>query len=253
MIKKGFFFVVVLFSIRIVSVNADGLTGFDLLALQHPLFPLEKVLAEIPNESSLGVLLDTFGEDRAKIFTALKSNKFTSFRIHLANGPGLRNKQLGSYENLYGLDIQSFEKKVIQGDQTLENSFVEKARYVNELVQQFPTIKCYLSPVLEHNLSPKAFLKLSSLIQKEISACQIVNNPVNGWSHQINGTDILEVHGMENPPQAQYLASQDGDFGTKENFLSQHKAALIRFIWKGSYNCRTKGKFVDPRSRVDCG
>ena len=133
--------IILLLSFRVSLASAEGVIGVDLLALQHPLFPLEKIISDVPNGSALGVLLDTFGEDRSKISKALNSGKFSSFRIHLANGPGLRNGQLGIYENLSGLNIRSFEKKIIEGDHILESSFIERAKYVNKLALQFSNAK----------------------------------------------------------------------------------------------------------------
>lgn len=232
--------------------SADSSTGYDLLALQHPSFPIQKILAEIPKGSSLGVLLDTFGSDRFKIIKALESEKFTSFRIHLANGAGLRNGQLGSYENLTGLNIKSFEGKVLKKDPVLLYTFIERAKFIKELVEKFPSIKCFVSPVLEHNLSPEAFLIIAEVVQSAAPRCAIVNNPVNGWKYELATGHILEVHGLQSSPVIPYLASQDGDFGSKEEFLRLHQSAKLKFIWKRSFNCRTPGKFVDPRKRELC-
>jgi hypothetical protein len=252
-VRPFIFLSFLIFSLSLQNVSADSVTGYDLLALQHPTFPTQKILAEIPNGSALGVLLDTFGDDRSRISEALNSGKFSYFRIHLANGPGLRNKQLGDYENLAGLNVRSFQKKILSDDKELLASFVERAKFVNDLANQFPKIKCFISPVLEHNLSAEAFSKLAALVHETAPTCLIVDNPVNGWSYQLQNDQILEVHGTENPPSGQYIASQDGDFGETKNFLDLHNKAFIKFIWKGGYNCRAPGKFIDPRQRTECG
>jgi hypothetical protein len=246
------FAVILFFTFGAHRSVAQNVVGYDLLALQHPLFPIEEVLGEIPNGSALGVLLDTFGEDRSRITQALSSGKFTSFRIHLANGPGLRNGQLGGYENLSGLTIRSFESKILNNDQTLLKTFVERAKFVNDLATRFPSIKCFLSPVLEHNLSSESFSKLAEITRQAAPSCLIVNNPVSGWKYQLAQGQFLEVHGLDKTPLSQYIASQDGYFGSKESFLNHHQAAFIKFIWRLGFNCRAEGEFIDPRARK-CG
>lgn len=246
---------IILFYIFVLILSftkADGIIGYDLLALQHPDFPVDRALSEVPTGSALGVLLDSFGDDRAVITKALKSGRFNYFRIHLANGPGLRNRQLGDYENLAGLNVKSFENKILKSDVKILASIVERAKFVNQLAADFPRIKCFVSPVLEHNLSPKAFSILAEAVKTAAPLCSIVDNPVNGWSYQLAADQVLEIHGANAPPSGQYIASQDGDLGESNDFLALHKNAFIKFIWKSGYNCRVAGGFIDPRQRTNC-
>jgi hypothetical protein len=235
------------------TAKADPLNGYDFLGLQHPNFNLSTQIDSIPKKSALGILWSTFGESTAAIEEALQSGKFDAVRIHLSNGPGLRNNQLGNYENLFGYTVQSFDQEVQDQNPALLESFRSRAQAVRELLEKYPNVGCYISPVLEHNLSTPSFRILADVVFEVAPNCAIVNNPLNERSIELRANEILEIHGLKPAPQdVPYIISLDGEMKVPQGFSKMYQDSVIRFLWKPSYNCREEGRFVDPRERTKC-
>lgn len=199
-----------------------------------------------------GWLDNTFNPEGCKCLPKLQTTKKgVEVRVHIVNGPGLRNRRLERHEIHWGRSIAGLERDVLRGNMSFLARFDKRAEIVrNQLDSIIMLEKCYVSPVLESDFGRQARLKLLRRTRKLFPKCHIVDNPLKAPC--ISGF-ICEKHGDFVPPQRPYIADLDGldlyeTYGTY--YAQVHENALINFGWKYCNNLNVKGeKFVPPTKR----
>lgn len=231
-------------------LRAEPILGYDHLALLSEHYPVADVKASLPKNSALGFLWRTFGTDLNRVREILTDGNVVAARVHLLNGPGLRNRQLGPYESLRNMSLKEFREGVRNRNPKILNIFSAEAASVCEvLALEFPNVKIFCSPILEHNLSADEFEIVRSAAAKGSPSSVIVNNPMKGGS----GPE-LELHGY--PADQAQIVSLDGskprDGETPSSYAKRFPNSKIVFWWTEDMNCRKEGPWVDPRSRAAC-
>lgn len=226
--------------------------GYDYLAAQQRNFSVQEAIKYMPSNSALGTLDVTFGSDLAPIRALLGSGRFSHYRLHLVNGPGLRNSVQEKHEITYGYNIRSFDSALRTNKPAIINNIKARTAIYRSLSAEFPSVKFYLSPLLEHDVSEGAWRNAANAVLSIWPEVRLVNNPMSGWNGSYKGS-ILERHGAK--PGSAAISSLDGEDATDINvpeWLKRTAANKITYVWSRSYNCRHQGNFVPPSKRTSC-
>ena len=231
-----------------LAQSTTRVVGYDYLAAQHKLFNAKKAIEFIPNNSALGTLDVTFGDSITPIRDLLNSRKFIFYRVHLINGPGLRNGVAAQNEITYGYNVSSFNSAVVARNPRIIN-YVKRRTiiYKNLQEKEFVDIKFAVSPMLEHNLSTAAYRVLADTVKSVWPSIQLVNNKLEGDGETYLGS-WREHHG-QNPRDNVQISSLDGEDGTDINvpkWLQETAAEKYTFMWSRSYNCRDQADNFTP-------
>lgn len=192
----------------------------------------------------------TFGEDCKCVRHILSLPMPKVIRIHLSNGPCLRNQRCEPREVFAGETIKSADRKIRRRDPDLMLRYYKWAIKASVMLHGVNNLTCYVSPTLESDFSPRARRILLDETRDMFRQCQLVDNPLNGPC--LPGY-ICERHGPEPKLKAPCIADLDGSIVNdleRRAYYAATRACLISYDWKPSFNC-TEKTFVYPRKR-DC-
>jgi len=200
----------------------------------------------------IGYLVGTFDDDAQCLQRIVATNKLKSARIHLLNGPGLRNRALGAYEPHRRHTVATFSAAVERGDKDVTTAIAERAKKIESITKG--KLRCLLSGVLEHDLSTKAAAKVVEILRANAPSCRVVNNPVSLRAAVLPNT-IHELHGEKPSLKAPCVVSLDGIRAVAVDmpaYLKRYQHCEQIFVWDQELNCRVEGAFIDPRLRKAC-
>jgi hypothetical protein len=242
-------------------------------AIQQERFNCEAFLAaqeKLP-EWRISWLWNTFGSRTDCLFRVLDDPRLREIQVHIMNDVCVRNRNCGPYEALAGFTIGEMKWRIESGDPIIREIFRRAAQdladflYRDYRLQDKPDIACYISPLLETNLSPGEFRQIVDIFRPIFPGCEIVYNPVS-YKNDLGGADYEETHNPRQPIQPPCVFNNDGTsvkFPGKPNgyprliepdelvdsFLNR-RFCEARYIWHHSYNCiRPDLGFIDPRDR----
>jgi hypothetical protein len=232
---------------------AEPSIGLDHLALLSPNYPESDVVQALAKYPAVGFLWRSFGTDLTKVERILDTGKVKILRVHLLNGPGLRNGQLAEYESLYGMKLKDFKSALRSNNPKILKLIETESKDVCEyLAKKYPQVKVLCSPVLEHNLDKEEFFIVSKAATLGSPSSVIIDNPVKASASNLDSTD--ELHGY--PKTAVEIISLDGSEPiageTPESYAERYPQSKTVFWWTWSMNCRRPGKFIPPRERSEC-
>lgn len=202
-----------------------------------------------------GWLEKTFGDACSCVDKLLQEERPKEVRVHIANGPCLRNKRCGRYELFYGHTIASAQRDIKRNKSRIIPKYLKVLdRLRARLAKSRGPLTCYVSPVLESDFDEQARTILHSATTSYLPSCTLVDNPLRGRC--IRGT-VCERHGPNPGLTAPCIADLDGiDASTISvpEYLRQTKACDMSFIWSLGLNCNSHHtqRFIDPRER-NCG
>lgn len=231
-----------------ISDAQSRVFGQDTLAIQHSKFQVRELVKFLPQDTALGTLSNTFGNQLSAITRALSSGRVKYLRVHLINGSCIANQNCGPYEIGYGYNLKSFEASVLAKNPKI----ITYVRNHTLLYCDLPNTKVLISPVVEHRLNNRAYRILADTIVSSCPSAQLVNNPVTGIGERYRGSWI-ESH--SDRISGADIYSFDGVDATDSNiplWKSKTAKAKISFVWSRVYNCRNLGPFQDPRNRTSC-
>ena len=196
-----------------------------------------------------GWLEGTFADDCKCADKLLNDARAKIVRVHIMNGPCMRNERCGRYEAFWGYSIPKANRDVRRWKGRVVKRF-KKA--VTKLKQRLKNSKgdltCYVSPCLECDLNEAARRVLLAYVSVHLPNCILVDNPYG--RRCLRGT-VCEKHGS-NPvidkPCIVDLDGIDGKYVNMKKWVEQYKHCDIAYYWEPWMNC-IKGKFVDPRKR----
>ena len=131
--------------------QASAAPALSYLGLCQKSWPCEKSLSAFKGQSVIrtGWLERTFGSKCPCAERLLNDRRPKEIRVHLSNGPCLRNKRCGPYEVFYGETIATANRKVKAGDKKLLDKFVAVAKQLDgRLAKSKGELTCYVSPML---------------------------------------------------------------------------------------------------------
>lgn len=226
------------------------------LGLCHPTWQCSRSLRVFEPYDTIrtGWLEETFGQHCPCAERLLSLSKPKIVRIHISNGPCLRNQRCGPYEVFSGETIASANRKVLRGDKRLLEKYirvVEKLR--GRLSRAAGKVTCYVSPCLECDLNEQARAILHNLTSIMLPGCRLVDSV---YRRPCLRGAVCEKHGAA--PRVPRPCITDTDGASVEDievgqFLAASKHCELAYIWSAGLNCNSHHQttFVDPRKR-DC-
>lgn len=242
--------------LTITAVEAEPLRAHSPLGMCHPRWDCKASISLYRGQNPLILrwLELTFGTRCACVNRLLKDPRPKIVAVHLTNGPCLRNARCGRYEVFAGETISSADKKVRRGNRKLLRKFSRVLhRLRGRLDRAVNVSSCYVSPMLESDLSNRARGRLLALTAQRFPECQLVDNPHR--KRCIPGT-ICEVHGDRvGRVRAPCIADLDGNDGRDvdlKKWMRDTAQCRLQFYWELWMNCLPfdfARRFPDPRQR----
>jgi len=232
----------------IASAQAQGTSYIGLCSKS---WPCEKTLATWHKTPIIvGWLEDSFGSSCQCADTILSQDKSKTIRVHLANGPCLRNRRCERHDVFYGYTIVSANRAAkIPKSRLRKRLDVLATRLKQRIEQSKGLLTCYVSPCLECDLNGPARKALISAVSAILPSCVIVDNPLN--STCIAGT-VCERHGINPNLKPPCIADMDGTEAKTsldlETYYAKTKSCDVRFYWTFWMNCNS-GSWKTPTSR----
>lgn len=246
--------VLVRFSANAEHLKVDPINnsqeGESFLGLCHQRFPCERAKALLSKKPTLvfGWLDGTFNDSSDKHQQCpcgtelLNDHREKVVRVHIINGPGLRNQRLQKHELGYGFTVTSLDQEVLRGlSEEAPTKFIQQYRErLKKVASQIKEAKgkssCYLSPCLECDLSEASRKRLLNIAREEVPECKLVDNPLK--KSCIPGY-ICETHQATQSKPAPCIADMDGVDQSEidyQKWSDVHQHCLIRFKWQRWYN-----------------
>lgn len=109
----------------------------------------------------------------------IRESKPLDLRIHILNGPGLRNQRLERHEIHYGYTLASLERAIKRNDPRFIRKFRARLlRLKSLLAKRRGEMSVMISPCLECDLSKPQRLKLLRETARVFPAYPLVDNPL---------------------------------------------------------------------------
>lgn len=238
------------------SVTSAQTPAASYLAMCQKNWPCDASIKAFNELSVLrfGWLEKTFGGKCPCVDKLLQDEREKVVRIHVANGPCMRNRRCGRYEIFSGYTIASANRDIKRGTGKITGRYLKVLKRLQaRLAKVRGGFTCYVSPVLESDLDGQAREILHRLTAAYLPACTLVDNPLRGSC--LRGY-VCERHGPSPGLKAPCIADLDG-IDAKEvsvpEYLRQTKSCDMSFIWSLGLNCNSHHSqaFIDPRKR-DC-
>jgi len=225
------------------------------------------------NNIHVAFLYKTFGMNNDCLFKFMADPRFRSLEIHLTNGAGLRKASPRWYELLpaNGYNRASLENALLTRNRKVMRMFKRELAIVNKTIlsKLRQDQACFVSPILEHDLSAQAFDNLVRALRPTLlPGCLIVNSP-DGPDNGAELPDIIEHHSA--PPYGcpnciNDLDGMDISFSFRSgiaggsiseknlpDFMINHRMDVVNFLWiredNGYSVASLSGANEDPRSR----
>lgn len=241
-------------AIAITCSVARAEVGLSYLALCHKGWPCARSLSAFDGLEVVrtGWLEHSFGADCRCADRLLRDTRPKEIRVHLTNGPCLRNQRCGKYEVFAGETIASANRKVKRGDRRLITRFVRVAQKFRRRIAETSNLTCYASPMLESDLDEKARTVLHNISRSILPQCNPVDSP---HRRPCLKDAICEKHGSNPGALPPCIADLDGESVEKvsvPSFLRKTKSCDISFVWSLGLNCNSHHSqaFIDPRERI---
>lgn len=211
------------------SLSAEPFYGPDILGLAMQDIPM--IAQELAPNSAVGVLEGTFGPAIPPLEKLINTGKVIAYRAHLGNGTCLRNHTCGPGE-FPPTDLKTMRKR---------------AKAFHELNLRHPTIKCFLSPYLEHDEKNKQLVNSwVKLIKEEAPECEIVVTAFTGY----RPPNVLnEQHG--NTKKGDIVSNDGESLFDSDSPKYRTLGSRIVFGWIHRFNLRVSGEktFTQPLKR----
>ena len=202
----------VLVLILLVSVLAPSYTaaqGVSYIGLCNGTWNCDKTLATWHGKPIIvGWLEDSFGKRCECADKILQQKKRKTIRVHLANGPCLRNKPCQRHDVFYGYTIVSANRAAKIPESRLRKRLDVLALRLKQRIEQSKgPLTCYVSPCLECDLNGTARKALVSAVSATLPSCVIVDNPLK--TSCLRGA-VCERHGTNPTLWKPCIADMDG-------------------------------------------
>jgi hypothetical protein len=225
--------------------------GTSYIGLCSKSWPCDKTLATWQGKPiNVGWLEDSFGSRCECANTILEQDKPKTIRVHLANGPCLRNKRCERHDVFYGYTIASANRAAKIPSLRLRRRLDVLAKRLKQRIEQSKgSLTCYVSPCLECDLNASSRKALITAVSAVLPSCVMVDNPLK--SSCITGT-ICERHGFNPSLKRPCIADLDGAEAKSvldlRTFYANTKQCDVQFYWTAWMNCNS-GSWQPPSSR----
>jgi len=250
------FWAILILVLATTCSQASAAPALSYLGMCQKTWPCERSLSAFDGMDTIrtGWLEHTFANDCQCADRLLSDPRPKEIRVHISNGPCLRNRRCGPYEVFSGETIASANRKVKRRNKKLIGKYVAVAKNLADRVAQSKGgLTCYVSPMLESDLDEEARTILHDITRGVLPGCSLVDNP---HRRPCLPNTICEGHGATPRVKRPCIADMDGAPAESEDelkFLRVTRQCDLSFIWGLGLNCNTAlgQKFIDPRKR-DC-
>jgi len=224
----------------------------SLLSLCHPQTNCKAIERLWSGQDTIvtGWVEKTFANDCKCADRLLASDKAKVVRIHLMNGPCMRNKRCGRYEPFWGYHKTSANRAVHNPNSRLMRRFTAVLNTTAKRLDGVEKLTCYVSPCLECDLNANARRVLLNHVFAALPCCSVVDNP---HKQSCLKEYVCERHGQNPKLSAPCIVDLDGKDGREidiKKWVDRYKHCDLAYYWEPWMNC-IRGSFVDPRKR-DC-
>lgn len=224
--------------------------GASFLALCNTTWDCRKTLQTFSNSKVIvtGWLERSFGTSCPCADKILAAKKPKVVRIHLANGPCLRNRRCGPQEVFFGRSLAQTKRLLDSRPEAVLSRFRRVIPLTQKRLAKASNTSCFISPVLESDFTARHRLLFLNIAKESFPGCSIVDNPLHYPC--IKGF-TCEKHGDNVRLKAPCIVDMDGVDGSKVDLKRFRKVsrACLRLYWEPWMNCLRDGKFVDPFKR----
>ncbi|MCX5789604.1 MAG: hypothetical protein NTX64_14030 [Elusimicrobia bacterium] len=237
-----------------------GNLGISLMGVQSAHFNCDAALAAFGDGPiRFGYLETSFGSSRECLNRLFASPNFQAVRVHLWNGPCVRNGSCDSSEVLHGETEASLNAKLKANNKALVDKLTNDAQRVHDYLatQLRSGSQCYVSGILEHDLSGEAAKNLTALLKPIFSGLCTLDNSPDGAGARGVGAPVEEWHTATPGVHGRCIVDSDGnEWAENPAFSVQYASCDLALMWDGYSNCCgpnecSRGRPY-PRTRAHC-
>lgn len=235
-----------------------GKVGLSLMSLLSPRFDCGAAIDAFGDAPiAFGYLETTFGNRRACLERLLAHPRFVAMRVHVFNGPCIRNRRCAANEVLRGETTASLDRKLAGGDAALVAKIRAELVRVRDALQPHlrPGKRYYASGVLEHDLRDRrAARRMSELVREVLGPLgfRVVNSPVSGTRDA--AADVQEWHGDSPSAAPPCIVDPDGtEVADFASYARRYRRCELVLGWNSNMNCLGRGEdWRPPLERRNC-
>lgn len=241
MIKRAMLLGAVLFT---MSTAAAENVGFSYLGICNRTWQCEESLQAYRHSRVIrtGWLEQSFGRACPCVQTLLKDKRRKEVRVHVVNGPCMRNRRCARGEVFYGFTVAKANRDLKRPDSRIAKRF-ERAviRLRERLSAARGGLVCYVSPVLEADIGEDQRLALHRIAGAYLPYCTLVDNP---HRRPCLPNTVCEHHGDQANVKAPCITDLDGvsAYDTDvSKYLRRTSKCDLSYLWTHSFNCNDAG------------
>lgn len=169
----------VVFMLLVVVQLPTASAAPSLLAMCHKDWNCDATVKMYRGHETLKLswLTNTFGTECQCPKRLIADSRPKVVRVHLSNGPCLRNRRCGRYEAFYGHTIASASRAVLRNDKKLMGYFDKQLNDLAVMFSSSTNLTCYVSPCLECDLNESARRVLLHRVSVALPQCVPVDSP----------------------------------------------------------------------------
>lgn len=243
-------------AVLIMGTASAENVGLSYLGICNPTWPCEASLKAYDKLSVIrsGWLEQTFGRACPCADKLLKDKRPKEIRVHLVNGPCLRNRRCERGEVFHGFTVASANRDLKRPDSTIAKRFDKLAQRLKErLSRARGALVCYVSPVLEADIKEEQRLALHRIAGAYLPHCTLVDNPHN---RPCLPDTVCERHGDNPKVKAPCITDLDGVSAYDTHlptYLRKTAKCDLTYLWAHGFNCNKQGaSFSGPPKRRNC-
>jgi hypothetical protein len=237
--------------VALLSPTMAVAQGMSYLGLCSPTWDCKRMMATWGTDIPIvtGWLENTFAKECSCGEKILQEPRDKVIRVHLLNGPCLRNKRCGKYEAFHGFTIKTATADVKKPGSVIVRRFDRIVRrFKKRLAQAQGNYTCYVSPCLECDLDETARRVLFARVSRHLPNCLLVDNP---YGRRCLRDHICEKHGANPTVSQPCIVDLDGIDGREvdpKKWVEKYRHCDLTYYWELWMNC-IRGDFIDPRER----
>lgn len=237
------------------SASAENV-GLSYLGICNPTWPCESSLNAFRYTDIIrtGWIEQTFGSRCTCADELLQDERPKEIRVHLANGPCLRNARCGRGEVFYGFSVASANRDLQRPTSTIAKRFEKLAKRLKERLQRARgALICYISPIMEADIRERQRLTLHRIAGAYLPNCTLVDNP---HKRPCLPDTVCEQHGPTVAVKPPCITDLDGVSAYDTHvptYLRSSAKCDLSFLWTHGFNCNKQGEsFSGEPSKRDC-
>lgn len=230
--------------------------GLSYLGICNPTWPCESSLNAFRHSDTIrtGWLEQSFGVACPCADKLLRDKRPKEVRIHLANGPCLRNRRCSRGEVFHGFTVAKANRDLKREGSKIAQRVAKIAQRVRErLSRARGALVCYISPVLEADIGEQQRRALHRIAGAYLPHCTLVDSP---HKRPCLPNTVCEAHGDTPTLKSPCIADLDGvsAYDTHvPSYLRRFAKCDIAYLWAHGFNCNEKGaSFSGPPAARNC-